>query len=102
MNFAPPSGSFGGAHVPLVNPATPVPLLDVSRQYQPLKAEMMAAITRVCDSGRFVFGPDCELLEKSLAEYCQTKYAVACASGSDALLLALMAYDIGPGDEVLL
>lgn len=81
---------------------SPVPLLDVNRQYQPLKQELLAAITRVCDSGRFVLGPDCEQLETSLAAYCQTKYAVACASGSDALLLALMAYDIGPGDEVLL
>lgn len=80
----------------------PVPLLDVSRQYQPLKAALMAAIGRVCDSGRFVLGPDCEQLETALADYCQTKHAVACASGSDALLLALMAYNLGPGDEVLL
>jgi dTDP-4-amino-4,6-dideoxygalactose transaminase len=83
------------------NPA-PVPLLDVSRQYQPLKKELMDAIGRVCDSGRFVLGPDCEQLETALAQYCQAKFAVACASGSDALLLALMAYEIGPGDEVLL
>ena len=74
--------------------STPVPLLDVSRQYQPLKQELMAAIGRVCDSGRFVLGPDCEQLETALAQYCQTKHAVACASGSDALLLALMAYEI--------
>ena len=53
-------------------------------------------------SGRFVLGPDCEQLEQSLASYCQVPHAVACASGSDALLLALMAYDIGPGDEVLM
>jgi dTDP-4-amino-4,6-dideoxygalactose transaminase len=86
---------------PTLNP-NPVPLLDVSRQYHPLKQELMAAIGRVCDSGRFVLGPDCEQLETALAEYCQAKHAVACASGSDALLLALMAYDIGPGDEVLL
>ncbi len=81
---------------------SPVPLLDVNRQYQPLRQELLAAIARVCDSGRFVLGPDCETLEKSLAEYCQAPYGIACASGSDALLLALMAYDIGPGDEVLL
>lgn len=97
-------GSFTGSISPVIIPVTttPVPLLDVSRHYLPLKAELMAAIERVCDSGRFVFGPECEQLEKTLAEYCHTKFAVACASGSDALLLALMAFDIGPGDEVLL
>lgn len=79
-----------------------VPLLDVQRQYRELRDQFMAAIGRVCDSGRFVLGPDCEELEKSLATYCQSEHAVACASGSDALLLALMLYDIGPGDEVLL
>jgi len=78
-----------------------VPLLDVQRQYHPLRAELMAAIEQVCDSGKFVLGPECEKLEHSLAEYCQAKHAIGCASGSDALLLALMAYDIGPGDEVL-
>jgi dTDP-4-amino-4,6-dideoxygalactose transaminase len=102
MNLASHQSSFGGTAVPVVPTITPVPLLDVSRQHQPLKTEIMAALTRVCDSGRFVLGPDCEQLEESLAEYCQSKYAIACASGSDALLLALMAYDIGPGDEVLL
>ncbi len=102
MNSASRLDSFGGTSVPLVNAVTPVPLLDVSRQYQPLRTEIMAAVARVCDSGRFVLGPDCEQLELSLAEYCHAKYAIACASGSDALLLALMAYDIGHGDEVLL
>jgi dTDP-4-amino-4,6-dideoxygalactose transaminase len=102
MNVGSHLNSVNGSPALEAGVCSPVPLLDVSRQYQPLKAEMLAALERVCDSGRFVFGPDCEQLEKSLAEYCQTKYAVACASGSDALLLALMAYDIGPGDEVLL
>lgn len=79
-----------------------VPLLDLQRQYRGLREEMLAAITRVCDSGRFVLGPDCEQLEAALAEYCQARHALACASGSDALLLALMAADVGPGDEVIL
>ncbi len=83
-------------------PRAGVPLLDVHRQYETIRDAIVAAIERVCESGRFVLGPDCEELEKRLATYCQVPHAVACASGSDALLLALMAYDIGPGDEVLM
>ena len=81
---------------------TSVPLLDVQRQYQQLRDELAVAVQKVCDSGRFILGPECEELEQAIAAYCQVRHAVACASGSDALLLALMAYDIGPGHEVLL
>jgi dTDP-4-amino-4,6-dideoxygalactose transaminase len=80
----------------------PVPLLDMRRQYEPLKEQILSAIASVCESGRFVLGPDCEQLETALAKYCHTDHAIACASGSDALLLALMAYDIGRGDEVIM
>jgi dTDP-4-amino-4,6-dideoxygalactose transaminase len=83
-------------------PQTGVPLLDVNRQYDAIRAEILAAVTSVCESGRFVFGPDCERLETDLAGYCQAPHGVACASGSDALLLALMALDVGAGDEVLM
>lgn len=92
----------------LIVPNTPdpetagVPLIDMSRQYQAIAAEMTAAVTRVLDSGRFVLGPDCQQLEKSIAAYCRAPHAVACASGSDAILLALMALDIAEGDEVIL
>ncbi len=79
-----------------------VPLLDLKRQYLPLKQQITEALERVCDSGWFVLGPDVKDLEKGLAEYCQARHAVGCASGSDALLLALMAADVGPGDEVIL
>jgi dTDP-4-amino-4,6-dideoxygalactose transaminase len=82
--------------------SSPVPLLDVARQYQALRKELLRAIEKVCDSGRFVLGPDCEELERRLAEYCGVPHAVSCASGSDALLLALMAYGVGPGHEVLM
>jgi dTDP-4-amino-4,6-dideoxygalactose transaminase len=78
-----------------------VPLLDVGRGNGPLLAEINAALARVCASGRFVLGPDVQELERKIEAYTGAKHAVACASGSDALLLALMAYDIGPGDEVI-
>jgi len=80
---------------------SPVPLLDMQRQYEPLQEQILAALGRVCQSGRFVLGPDCESLEHAIAAYCQAQHALGCASGSDALLLALMAFNIGPGDEVI-
>jgi len=79
-----------------------VPLLDLGRQYAPLKQQIADALALVCDSGRFVLGPDVEELEKNMAAYCQAGHAIGCASGSDALLLALMACEVGPGDEVIL
>lgn len=78
-----------------------VPLLDVQRGNQPLREEILTAIRAVCDSGRFLYGPDVQQLEQSVAAICQTQHAIGCASGSDALLLALMALDIKPGDEVI-
>jgi dTDP-4-amino-4,6-dideoxygalactose transaminase len=83
------------------DPRASVPLLDVNRGNAALREEILAAIARVVDSGRFLFGPDVAQLEKSVAQLCGTEHAVACASGSDALLLALMALDIGEGDEVI-
>lgn len=79
-----------------------VPLLDLGRQHAPLKQQVLDALEKLWDSGRFVLGPDVEQLETQVAQYSQAKHAVGCASGSDALLLALMALDIGPGDEVIL
>ncbi|MCR4414118.1 MAG: DegT/DnrJ/EryC1/StrS family aminotransferase [Thermoguttaceae bacterium] len=79
-----------------------VPLLDLKRQLGPLRAEIAAALARVCDSAAFCLGPEVQELERNLAAYCQVKHAIGCASGSDALLLALMALDLGPGDEVIL
>ena len=79
-----------------------VPLVDMSRQYQALAAEITVAVKRVLESGRYILGPDCEALEKSIAAYCHVPHAIGCASGSDAILLALMAVCVGPGDEVIL
>ena len=81
--------------------ATSAPLLDVGRGNSPLKAEIMESISQIIDSGRFIGGPFVEFLEQSVAEASGTKFGIGCASGSDALLLALMAIDIQPGDEVI-
>jgi dTDP-4-amino-4,6-dideoxygalactose transaminase len=78
-----------------------VALLDLKRQYEVIKGEIAEALKKVCDSGAFVLGPEVKTLEHNLAQYSQTEHAIACASGSDALVLALMAINIGPGDEVL-
>ena len=82
-------------------PVSSVPMLDVGRGNWPLKQEFMAAIERVIDSGRFLHGPEVGELERTVNDVCGTAHAIGCASGSDALLLALMAIDIEPGDEVI-
>jgi dTDP-4-amino-4,6-dideoxygalactose transaminase len=78
-----------------------VPLLDLQTQYVSLRDDLQQAVDRVMSSQRFVLGDEVRKLETSIAEYCQTKHAIGCASGSDALLLALMALDIKAGDEVI-
>ncbi len=78
-----------------------VPLLDLSEQNRELRPEIEAAIGRVLDSNGFILGAEVAALEQELAEYCGVRHAIGCASGTDALLLALMAFDIGPGDEVI-
>ena len=78
-----------------------VPLLDLSRENEELASEFSAAFQRVMKSGRFVFGPECTELEARIAERCGTIHAIGCASGSDALLLSLMAAGVTVGDEVI-
>jgi len=79
----------------------PIPLLDLDAQYRPLRDQLLAAITRVCDSQRFIMGPEIDGLERELAALLGIRHAIAVSSGTDALLLALMTLDIGPGDEVV-
>ncbi len=79
----------------------PVPLLDVGRGNDLLRSEILQALAEVVDSGRFLHGPQVTELELAVAGLSKTKHAVGCASGSDALLLALMVLGIEPGDEVI-
>ena len=78
-----------------------VPLLDLEAQYLPLRDDILAAIARVCDSHRFIMGPDVEARERELAAGLQAGEGIAVSSGTDALLAVLMALGIGPGDEVI-
>ncbi len=76
-------------------------MVDVVGQYQEIKSEIDAAVHRVLDSGQFINGKDVGELEREVAAYLGVKYAVACASGTDSLQVAMMALGIGPGDEVI-
>ena len=78
-----------------------VPLLDIKEQNDNLRPEIEAALGRVLDTNGFILGGEVAELERELATYCGTRYAIGCASGSDAILLALMALDVGLGDEVI-
>ncbi len=78
-----------------------VPLLDLQAQYATIRDEVRAAIDRVFESQQFVLSSEVQALEEEIARYSQTKFAIGCASGSDALLLALMSCDVGDGDEVI-
>jgi dTDP-4-amino-4,6-dideoxygalactose transaminase len=78
-----------------------IPLLDVRRQTAAIREELDAAISRVLDHAQFILGPEVRMLEERIAQYCGTRFAVACASGSDAILLPLMALNIGVGDKVI-
>ena len=78
-----------------------IPLVNLKAQFTPLRAEMLASLERILDSQQFVLGPEVKALEEEVARYSQVKHAIGCASGSDALLLALMALDVKAGDEVI-
>jgi len=78
-----------------------VPLLDLRRQYDGLREEMLAAITRVCDSQSYILGPEVEALEREIGAFTGAGHAVGCASGTEALWLALVAAGVKPGDAVI-
>ena len=78
-----------------------VPLLDLQAQYQPLREPLLAAVTRVCDSQRCILGEEVVALERELADYLRVRHAIGVSSGTDALLVALMAEGVSAGDEVI-
>jgi dTDP-4-amino-4,6-dideoxygalactose transaminase len=80
---------------------SPIPLLDLNAQYSTIKVEIQSAIARVLESQQFILGSEVEGLEEVLADYCQCKDAFGVSSGTDALLVSLMAIGIQPGDEVI-
>lgn len=94
------------SHVPqpalrAVVPNAPVPLIDLTAQYQTIKSEILPAVEELFETQRFVLGDAVSDFETAVAQYCDSRYAIGCASGSDALYLTLMALGIGPGDEVI-
>jgi len=78
-----------------------VPLLDLAAHHEPMKNEILAALEQAFSSQTFILGPEVKKLEERLATYCQTKFGIGVSSGSDALLVSLMALEIEPGDEVI-
>jgi len=81
---------------------TKVPFFDLAVQFKSIENEIKSALDEVFQNQQFIMGPKVQVLEEAMAQYCRTRYAVGVASGSDALLLSLMALGIGTGDEVLL
>jgi dTDP-4-amino-4,6-dideoxygalactose transaminase len=80
---------------------SPIPLLDLEALHREIRDELVETLIRVADSGRYVLGEEVSRLEEAVAAYCGARFAVGCASGSDALYLALRALGIGPGDRVV-
>lgn len=79
----------------------PVPMLDLSRQYATIAKEVTETVTRICASQQYVLGPAVQEFEKESAAFLGVQHAIGCASGTDALWLALLAAGVGPGDEVI-
>lgn len=78
-----------------------VPLIDLKAQYKSIEEEIKTAVSQVLDAGQYILGPNVKALEQEVADFCGVDYGVGVANGTDALLLTLLAYGIGPGDEVI-
>src|SRR5215813_2721974 len=77
------------------------PFLDLKAQYETIRDQVLAAMEAVMESQHFILGPEVDRLEQEIASFTGANFAVACASGSDALLLALLAFEVGVDDEVI-
>jgi dTDP-4-amino-4,6-dideoxygalactose transaminase len=84
-----------------MQPEMQVPLLDLAAQYAPIRDAVVEAVTRVVDTQKFILGPEVEAFEAEVAAYLGARHAIGVSSGTDALLVAMMALDLGPGDEVI-
>ena len=84
-----------------MHPVMQVPLLDLAAQYAPIRDAVVEAVTRVVDTQKFILGPEVEAFEAEVAAYLGAPHAIGVSSGTDALLVAMMALDLGPGDEVI-
>jgi dTDP-4-amino-4,6-dideoxygalactose transaminase len=82
-------------------PDDPIPLIDLTAQFQALSAEILGAVEKVFTEQKFILGDEVAALEREVATYCDSRQAIGCNSGTDALILALQALDIGPSDEVI-
>lgn len=83
------------------SPRRPVPLLDLKAQYTSIRDELRSAVDRVVESQHFILGPEVEALEKSIAEYSGCAHGIGVSSGTDAILVSLMALGVGAGDEIV-
>jgi dTDP-4-amino-4,6-dideoxygalactose transaminase len=95
-----PMSDFRRADLPEIS-TEPIPLIDLTAQYREIRDEIDATVSHVFAEQKFILGEEVAELETEIAEYCDSREAIGCASGTDALSLALMALDIGPGDEVI-
>ena len=84
-----------------IGPAQAMDFIDLKAQQDRIRPALDAAIKRVLEHGQYIMGPEVKTLEQQLAAFCGAKHAISCSSGTDALLIALMAKNIGPGDAVL-
>ena len=103
--FTLPIALSPGATTPLPKPTTdalqPIPLIDLVAQHRTIEQEIMEAVAKVFAEQKFILGEEVSEFECEIAKYCDSREAIGCASGTDALLLSLMALDVGPGDEVI-
>jgi dTDP-4-amino-4,6-dideoxygalactose transaminase len=83
------------------SPPPRIPLIDLKAQFRSIRDEIMGCVENAFENQQFILGPEVEKLESELADYCGVRHAIGCASGSDALYLALLALDLKPGDQVI-